>query len=48
MQGKVEICGVNTAKLPRLNGRETEELLGLLGLEKHPAAREYRVTVSLG
>ena len=27
MQGKVEICGVNTAKLPRLNGRETEELL---------------------
>ena len=27
MQGKVEICGVNTARLPRLNNRETEELL---------------------
>ena len=27
MQGKVEICGVNTAKLPRLDSRETEELL---------------------
>lgn len=27
MQGKVEICGVNTAKLPRLDGRETEALL---------------------
>ena len=27
MQGKVEICGVNTARLPRLDGRETEELL---------------------
>ena len=27
MQGKVEICGVNTARLPRLNSRETEELL---------------------
>ena len=27
MQGKVEICGVNTAHLPRLTGAETEELL---------------------
>ncbi|MBE6914567.1 MAG: sigma-70 family RNA polymerase sigma factor, partial [Ruminococcaceae bacterium] len=27
MQGKVEICGVNTARLPRLDSRETEELL---------------------
>jgi RNA polymerase sporulation-specific sigma factor len=27
MQGKVEICGVNTAQLPRLSGAETEELL---------------------
>ena len=27
MQGKVEICGVNTARLPRLNSRETDELL---------------------
>ena len=27
MQGKVEICGVNTAKLPVLKGEETEELL---------------------
>ena len=27
MQGKVEICGVNTAHLPRLSGAETEELL---------------------
>ena len=29
MQGKVEICGVNTASLPRLSGAETERLLGL-------------------
>ena len=27
MQGKVEICSVNTARLPRLSGEETEELL---------------------
>ncbi len=27
MQGKVEICGVNTALLPRLSGAETEALL---------------------
>ena len=27
MQGKVEICGVNTAKLPVLSGEETRELL---------------------
>jgi len=27
MQGKVEICGVNTARLPRLDSRETEKLL---------------------
>jgi len=27
MQGKVEICGVNTAHLPRLGGGETEMLL---------------------
>ena len=27
MQGKVEICGVNTARLPLLRGAETEELL---------------------
>ena len=27
MQGKVEICGVNTAKLPRLGGEETRRLL---------------------
>ena len=27
MQGKVEICGVNTARLPRLSSRETEALL---------------------
>ena len=27
MQGKVEICGVNTAQLPRLSAQETEELL---------------------
>ena len=27
MQGKVEICGVNTALLPRLSGEETEALL---------------------
>ena len=27
MQGKVEICGVNTAKLPVLRGEETKKLL---------------------
>ena len=27
MQGKVEICGVNTARLPVLDGAETRELL---------------------
>ncbi len=27
MQGKVEICGVNTAQLPRLSSEETETLL---------------------
>ena len=27
MQGKVEICSVNTARLPRLSGEETEDLL---------------------
>ena len=27
MQGKVEICSVNTARLPRLSGEETEALL---------------------
>ena len=27
MQGKVEICGVNTAQLPRLSGEETQALL---------------------
>lgn len=27
MLGKVEICGVNTAKLPKLSAKETEELL---------------------
>ena len=29
MQGKVEICGVNTATLPRLSAAETRELLSL-------------------
>jgi len=27
MQGKVEICGVNTSRLPRLDSRETDVLL---------------------
>ena len=27
MQGKVEICGVNTSKLPILTGKETRDLL---------------------
>ena len=27
MQGKVEICGVNTARLPLLDSRETDALL---------------------
>ena len=31
MQGKVEICGVNTARLPVLKNNETEELLRRAG-----------------
>ena len=29
MQGKVEICGVNTARLPLLSGERTRQLLRL-------------------
>ena len=39
MQGKVEICGVNTALLPRLSGEETEALL-LRARAGDAAARE--------
>ena len=46
MQGKVEICGVNTAKLPRLNGRETEELLGR-AKAGDAAAREMLISGNL-
>ena len=30
MLGKVEICGVNTAKLPSLSAQETDELLPII------------------
>ena len=46
MQGKVEICGVNTAHLPRLSGAETERLLHL-AREGDRAARETLITGNL-
>ena len=46
MQGKVEICGVNTAHLPRLSGAETEELLRR-AREGDGAARETLINGNL-
>jgi len=46
MQGKVEICGVNTASLPRLSGAETEALL-LRAKAGDAAAREKLIRGNL-
>ena len=46
MQGKVEICGVNTALLPRLGSAETEELLRRAG-QGDTAAREKLINGNL-
>lgn len=46
MQGKVEICGVNTALLPRLGSAETEELLRRAGAGD-TAAREKLINGNL-
>lgn len=46
MQGKVEICGVNTAQLPRLSGAETEALLRRAGAGDR-AAREALINGNL-
>lgn len=46
MQGKVEICGVNTAKLPVLKGEETRRLLKL-AQTGDKAAREQLISGNL-
>lgn len=46
MQGKVEICGVNTAKLPVLKGEETRRLLKL-AQAGDKAAREQLISGNL-
>ena len=46
MQGKVEICGVNTAKLPVLRSAETDELLKRAG-EGDKRAREELIQGNL-
>lgn len=46
MQGKVEICGVNTAQLPRLSGEETEALLAR-AREGDAEAREKLISGNL-
>lgn len=46
MLGKVEICGVNTAKLPSLSARETDELLRRVK-EGDQSARERLVEGNL-
>lgn len=46
LQGKVEICGVNTARLPLLRGAETEELLRRTRAGDS-AAREALITGNL-
>lgn len=40
-QGKVEICGVNTSKLPLLKGSEKEELFARIGEGDREAREEY-------
>lgn len=46
MQGKVEICGVNTAQLPVLKGAETRRLLEL-AQQGDSAAREQLISGNL-
>lgn len=46
MQGKVEICGVNTANLPRLSSAETEKLLSRAA-QGDAAAREKLINGNL-
>lgn len=46
MQGKVEICGVNTANLPRLSSAETEKLLARAA-QGDAAAREKLINGNL-
>lgn len=41
IQGKVEICGVNTAKLPLLKNSEKEELFKKINDGDEAARREY-------
>ena len=41
MQGKVEICGVNTSKLPLLKNTEKEELFKRIEEVDMSARREY-------
>ena len=40
-QGKVEICGVNTAKLPVLDEKEKEELFARIKKGDEQAKEEY-------
>lgn len=40
-QGKVEICGVNTAKLPLLTEEEKEDLLARMKEGDEAAKEEY-------
>ena len=40
-QGKVEICGVNTAKLPVLGEKEKEELFARIKKGDEQAKEEY-------
>ena len=40
-QGKVEICGVNTAKLPILNEKEKEALFARIKAGDQEAKEEY-------
>ena len=46
MQGKVEICGVNTSNLPRLSSAETEQLLSRAA-QGDAAAREKLINGNL-
>ena len=41
IQGKVEICGVNTSKLPLLKNAEKEELFKRIGNGDEAARKEY-------
>lgn len=41
VQGKVEICGVNTAKLPLLKNKEKEALFARIEQGDHEAREEY-------